>query len=76
MSVTPAQHAIHTQGLQKTRMSLGLPKMPNFSDIRLNKSGTVGTEPMGRPNSSGGVNKFTELKLGSLGKIDLPSFGK
>lgn len=43
-------------------------KKLNIRDMSLNKSGTIGTEPI----SKGGKN-YTELKFGKLGKIDLPS---
>lgn len=73
--VTPQQHASHFAGIQGIRGKFGLPKMsmPNLSDIRLNKSGTVGTEPMGIPNGKGGINRVTEVKLGSLGHFDIPN---
>lgn len=44
-----------------------------LNDVRLNKSGSIGTEPMGRIGKSGAMEKFTEVKLGRLGKVDLPS---
>lgn len=43
----------------------GWPK--GINDVSLNKSGTVGTEPISKGN-----NKFTELKAGPLGKVDVP----
>lgn len=43
----------------------GWPKGVN--NVSLNKSGTVGTEPISKGN-----NKFTEIKAGSLGKLDIP----
>lgn len=72
MAVTPAQHAAHTGILQRVRQSFGLPKMPDLGDIRLNKSGTIGTEPIGKVQPNGSVKRFTELKFGKLGKIDIP----
>lgn len=45
----------------------------NINDVSLNKSGTVGTEPIGKPDGRGGINKFTELKFGSLGAVDIPT---
>lgn len=73
--VTPAQHASHFAGIQNIRAASGLPKMsmPNLSDMHLNKSGTVGTEPLGIPNGKGGYNRVTEVKLGSLGHFDIPN---
>lgn len=70
--VTPAQHAAHTSMRQSLLGKMGI-KMPNLSDMRLNKSGTVGTEPIAKPNGRGGFNKFTELKFGGLGKFDIPN---
>lgn len=72
MPTSQRAHAAHTNMLQTVRKSFGL-KMPNLGDMRLNKSGTVGTEPIGKPNANGGIDKFTELKFGKLGSIDLPS---
>lgn len=43
----------------------GWPKGVN--DMALNKSGTVGTEPITKGN-----NKFTSVKAGNLGHIDVP----
>ncbi len=43
----------------------GWPK--GINDVQVNKSGTIGTEPMSRGNS-----KFTEVKAGGLGKLDIP----
>lgn len=38
-----------------------------LNDMSLNKSGTVGTEPISKGN-----NKYTEVKAGGLGKVDVP----
>lgn len=38
-----------------------------LNDMQLNRSGTVGTEPISKGN-----NKFTEVKAGRLGKLDIP----
>ncbi len=42
--------------------------MANLNDIRLNKSGTVGTEPIAKNG-----NRYTEVKLGKLGAVDVPA---
>lgn len=75
MAVTPQAHAAHSANVQSVRSGFGLPKMslPNFGDMNLNKSGTIGTEPMGIPNGKGGYNRVTEVKMGSLGHFDIPN---
>lgn len=72
MAVTPQQHQTHTAGLGTMRASLGLPKLPNMGDLRLNKSGTVGTEPIGVPIGNGGMKRVTQVKLGKLGSFNIP----
>lgn len=66
MAVTPAEHAVHTAGIASTRSSFNLPPL---NDLQLNKSGTVGTEPIQSPNGK----TYTEVKLGKLGKVDVPT---
>lgn len=44
----------------------------NLGDMRLNKKGTVGTEPIMKMTKRG-PKRFTEVKLGKLGKIDIPN---
>lgn len=43
------------------------------SDFRLNKSGTIGTEPIAKPNGSGGYDRGVDLKFGGLGSVFVPT---
>lgn len=47
-------------------------KTSHLDDVQLNKSGTVGTEPIGKPQKDGSIKRYTEVKLGKIGKIDIP----
>lgn len=49
-----------------------MPILKKLGDMRLNKSGTVGTEPTAKKNKDGSFTNYTELKFGKLGKIDIP----
>lgn len=48
-----------------------VPKRKNLSDVRLNKAGTIGTEPIAKKTKNG-YRKYTEVKLGKLGKVSIP----
>tara|TARA_R110000868_G_scaffold175724_5_gene412927 strand:- start:495 stop:662 length:168 start_codon:yes stop_codon:yes gene_type:complete len=43
-----------------------------LNDIRLNKKGTIGTEPVAKKNKKGVWRKGTEVKFGKLGSVFLP----
>lgn len=42
-------------------------------DVNLNKSGTVGTESIGKFNRRGEFTKGTEFKMGKLGSVFVPN---
>lgn len=42
-----------------------------LSDIRLNKSGTIGTEPIAKLDKKGNMRNYTEVKLGKLGSFSI-----
>lgn len=72
MAVSRQEHIAHTGMIQRIRNTFNLPKI-NPGDMNLNRSGSVGTEPMAIPNGKGGYNRVTEVKMGSLGKVDIPN---
>ncbi len=43
-----------------------------LGDMSLNSSGTIGTEPIGKVKN-GKMKRYTEVKLGPLGKVDIPN---
>ena len=43
-----------------------------LGDLQLNKSGTIGTEPIGKVEN-GRVDKYTDIKLGKLGAVEVPN---
>lgn len=53
------------QAVQKTANSL--------EDMRLNRSGTVGTEPILQRDRNGNLRKYIEVKAGPFGKFDIPT---
>lgn len=76
MTATKSQFASKLKSIGNLRKSFGLPHMPDLGDMRLNKSGTVGTEPIGKVQPNRSVKRYTEVKLGKLGKIDIPRSSK
>lgn len=44
-----------------------------LDNMNLNKKGTVGTEPIGKVQPDGSLKRYTEVKLGKLGKFDIPN---
>lgn len=60
--------------MAKITMSPKMQKMVNkISDMRLNKSGSIGTEPIAKRDSSGRLRKYVQVKAGKLGGFDIPT---
>ena len=65
MKKTKKKSSLGTKVGNLAAKATGWPK--GINDMSLNKSGTVGTEPISKGNS-----KYTEIKAGKLGKVDVP----
>lgn len=62
----------YPEGSRRARRGDKLSLLGRLKDINLNKSGTIGTEPIGKFNRKGEFTKGTEFKLGKLGAVFVP----
>lgn len=63
--------AMGTYGKQERTKSVIKTGPSKISDVRLNKSGTIGTEPIAKLDKEGNMRNYTEVKLGKLGSFDI-----
>lgn len=64
---TPTFKKMHKEvQTEKENLEKRIKRKAAFTDIRLNRKGTIGTEPIMKNGQM-----YTEIKLGRLGKIDI-----